>query len=358
MAVRVLVVSPYHGGSHAAWAEGYARHTVHDVTLLTAPARFWKWRMYGAATSLAREVDDRPDVVVATDMVDLPAFLGRARRYLADVPAVLYLHENQITYPLADGAPDDASYGFLNWRSMEAADEVWVNSSFHRDAVAEALPGLLRRFPDERHDDWVDEVLARTRVVPVGVEVADLPIGPRADPPLVVWNHRWEYDKDPEAFIAALDAVVDLPWRVALLGESFRNDPTEFAAARDRWAERVVAYGHVDRAEYAGLLGEATVAVSTARQEFFGIAAMEAAAAGALPLLPNRLSYPTVVPERFHGPVLYEDQADLVDRLRSVLTDPASALATVDSLADEVRSRYGWETIAPDYDRRLEALAG
>ena len=30
------------------------------------------------------------------------------------------------------------------------------------------MPRLLRRFPDERHDAWIDEVFARADVVPVG----------------------------------------------------------------------------------------------------------------------------------------------------------------------------------------------
>ena len=69
---------------------------------------------------------------------------------------------------------------------------------------------------------------------------------------------------------------------LALVGENFRTEPAEFEAARDRWADRLIAFGHVPRAEYARLLGEATVVVSTARHEFFGIAMVEAAAAEAL----------------------------------------------------------------------------
>ena len=42
------------GGSHQAWAEGYAAHSAHMVELLTLPARFWKWRMHGGAVTLAR----------------------------------------------------------------------------------------------------------------------------------------------------------------------------------------------------------------------------------------------------------------------------------------------------------------
>ena len=37
--MRVWLISPYHTGSHQAWAEGYARHSRHQVTLLTM-ARF------------------------------------------------------------------------------------------------------------------------------------------------------------------------------------------------------------------------------------------------------------------------------------------------------------------------------
>jgi glycosyltransferase involved in cell wall biosynthesis len=316
-----------------------------------APARFWKWRMFGAATALGRQVDRPHDVVLATDMLDLPALLGRARRHLSDAKAVLYMHENQVTYPLADGAPDDESYGFLNWRSMEVADEIWVNSRFHLDQLGEGLPRLLRRFPDERHDRWVDEVLAKAIVMPVGIEVDDLPTGPKTSPPLIVWNHRWEYDKDPEAFFAALREVEDLPWRLALLGESFRNEPTEFDAARERWSDRVVAFGYLPRDQYARILGEASICVSTARQEFFGISVLEAAASGALPLVPDRLAYPSVIPREFYDTCLY---GDLSERLHLAL---AGGEAAPDGLSDAVRERFGWQVVAPDYDRAIAELA-
>ena len=352
--MRILLVSPYHGGSHAAWAAGWARHSRHEVVSLTLPARFWKWRMYGAAGSLARQVPDvgPVDLVVATDMVDLAAFLGLARRSLLGVPAVLYLHENQVTYPQVEGAPSDDAYGFVNWRSMDAADEVWFNSRFHRDEVADALPRLLRRFPDERHDHWVDEVLGRSRVMPVGLEVGDLTIGPKGDPPLVLWNHRWEHDKDPPAFFAALDEIGDLPWRLALVGESFRNEPAEFEAARRRWSDRLVAYGHEPRDRYASLLADAAVVVSTSRQEFFGISILEAAAAGAVPLVPDRLSYPTVIPSEVHDRVLYDGPVDLAVRLRAVLTGHLG----VPGLARAIRDAYAWEVVAASYDDRCEEL--
>ena len=50
---RILLLSPYHGGSHRAFAEGLAAASRHELTILSLPARFWKWRMRGAALLLA-----------------------------------------------------------------------------------------------------------------------------------------------------------------------------------------------------------------------------------------------------------------------------------------------------------------
>ncbi len=359
--MRVFVASPYHGGSHAAWAEGYQRHSDHEVHLLTMEARFWKWRMFGAsltlaeqAIALAGEVGE-PDAILATDMLDLPGFLGRARRGIGDPTVVMYMHENQLTYPLAHGAAEDLTYAFMNWQSMEAADAVWWNTEFHRGRVLAELPVLLGRFPDHRHSDHLAGVIDRMEVVPVGVELSDLPVAAKTDPPLVMWNHRWEYDKAPDAMLAALDSVSDLDWRAAFCGENFRTVPDEFVDARQRFADRVVHFGHADRPRYAALLSEATVALSTARQEFFGISMVEAAGAGCLPLMPDRLSYPEVFPADLHREVLYPDDEGLASMLRAALSNPDVARVSGRRAADAVQC-YRWETIAPLYDERLSDL--
>lgn len=361
--MRVFVVSPYHGGSHAAWAEGYQRHSRHEVHLLKLEARFWKWRMFGASITLAHEALElagrigRPDAILATDMLDLPGFLGRSRRGLGDPTVVLYMHENQLTYPIAHGAAEDLAYAFINWQSMEAADAVWWNSAFHRDRVMDELPALLGRFPDHRHVDHLEAVIQRMEVVPVGVEMSDIPTSAKTEPPLIVWNHRWEYDKAPEDMLAALDGVADLDWRLALCGENFRMVPAEFIGARERFAERLIHYGHAPRAEYVGLLAEATVGLSTARQEFFGVSMVEVAAAGALPLMPARLSYPEVFPADLHPDGLYRDGDGLAAMLRAALSDPGAA-REVGRRAAQAVQRYRWEVLAPEYDERLAAGRG
>ncbi len=66
------------------------------------------------------------------------------------------------------------------------------------------------------------------------------------------------------------------------------------------------------------------------------------------------MSYPEIVPARWHEAVLYDD-GELRDRLRAVLTDLSSARARVDGLAESMR-RHDWSVLAPRYDDAIDRL--
>ncbi len=100
--MRLLLIEPYDTGSHAVWLRGYQRHSAHDVRLLTLEGKFWQWRMLGGAVTLAEQflaLDERPDLIVASDMLDLTTFLALTRPVTAHMPVAVYFHENQLTYP-------------------------------------------------------------------------------------------------------------------------------------------------------------------------------------------------------------------------------------------------------------------
>ncbi|MFP5487178.1 MAG: DUF3524 domain-containing protein, partial [Acidimicrobiia bacterium] len=172
---RVALVEPYLGGSHRAWADGYQRHSALDVEVFGLPAIHWKWRMQGGhvtlAASLAAAVDARGafDVLLASSMTDVAGLLGVARRALRDVRVVLYMHENQLTFPRPEHDREDLTYAMTNWTSMVAADVVVFNSAYHRDEWFAKLPRFLARLPDHRHTRLVDDVADRSLVLPVGV---------------------------------------------------------------------------------------------------------------------------------------------------------------------------------------------
>jgi glycosyltransferase involved in cell wall biosynthesis len=363
--MRILLVAPYFGGSHRAWAEGYARHSRHQVDLLTLAARFWKWRMQGGAATLAeraRELGARPDLLLVTDMLNLPAFLGLTRDLFADLPVVLYCHENQLTYPLPPGEKRDLTYGMINWLSMLAANCVLFNSAFHLHSWFEELPRLLKHFPDYTHVHCVPDVRARSQVLPVGCDLArlDRVQGAVAEPdvPLILWNQRWEYDKDPATFFRALDVLVGegVDFRVALAGSNVRQMPEEFEAARERLGPRIVHYGRADTDVYGCLLCQADVVVSTAIHEFFGMAVVEAMYCGCFPILPQRLAYPEVLPAEYHDECLYDGFEGLVERLRWALTHRAQARRTARGLGAAM-GRFDWKAMAPQYDAVLESVA-
>jgi glycosyltransferase involved in cell wall biosynthesis len=363
--MNILLVEPYCGGSHRAWAEGYARHSGHTVSLLRLPARFWKWRMQGGCVSMAeraRALDHRPDCVLASDMLNLPGFLALSRDLLADVPAAIYFHENQLTYPFPPGERRDLAYAMINWLSMLAADRVFFNSSYHMEDWFRALPNMLKHFPDHTHLHRIDEVRHKAEVLPVGCELERLDAVPRRDAPgespLILWNQRWEYDKDPGTFFEALRVLKASgdPFRLAVAGRSYRQTAPEFEAARAEFSDRVLHFGYAPRDDYHALLRQADIVVSTAIHEFFGVAVVEAIYAGCFPVLPNRLSYPDLVPGSHHDACLYDSFDDLVDRLRWALTYARKAA----SLARDLRpaaARFDWRAMAPRYDWRLEDIA-
>lgn len=365
--MRILLVEPWCTGSHQSWAEGFAAHSAHEVHLVTHPGAFWRWRLRGGAVTLAEAADaviaehGPPDVVLASSMLDLPAFCGHARGWMAEMPTALYLHETQPARAALTGEALDDDMAYRNWASMVAADHVFVNSAFHRDALFAALPEVLSGPPDHTHEHLLDAVRARTSLLPVGVDIGAVRAGrARGDDgaPIVLWSHRWDHDKAPQLFFRALRRLdhEGVAFRVALAGANARADPREFIEAEERFGDRLVHAGHLPRDEYIDLLGRSAVVVSTAVHEFFGVAMVEAMAAGAVPLLPRALSYPEVVAPCYHEAVLYDAYGDMVRRLRDVLEDLAGARAAVEGLAATM-DRFDWSVLAPAYDVALEAVA-
>ena len=325
--------------------------------------------MHGGALTLARGFPEQPDfdLIVATDMLDLATFLALTRRRTASIPTLLYAHENQLTYPLPEdpavgpmrrqAGERDRHYGFINVASMLAADRVLFNSAYHRDVFLEALPGFLRHFPDHREPESVELIAARAGVLPVGIEVESLTAAePEGAPPLILWNQRWEYDKNPDDFFAALQrrATAGDRFRVALCGESFARRPRAFERGVEALGDRVEHAGWLPRDEYTALLGRADVVLSTAHHEFFGISVIEAICAGAWPVLPRRLAYPEVLPTAFHDHCLYEDEAGL-DRLLRAALDRRRDDPERSALTAAMRGRYDWRVVAPRYDEAFRA---
>lgn len=371
----ILFIEPYDGGSHRAFREGLAAHSLHRFRAWTLPARFWKWRLRGAAPWFADAINTaRPpcDVILATDFLNVADFRGLLAPPYDRRPLLLYMHENQLTYPLSPEEEFDFHFGATNLVSALAADQVLFNSEYHRTLFLDGIPAYLGRMPEAIPRGVRARLAAKSGVLPVGLarpcraavaapylggpcEADAGPAWPRdGEAPLILWNHRWEFDKRPEWLVGALRDLADagVPFRVALLGDP-RGREEVFAPLRESLGRRVAAWGEAPvGSAYADWLARADVVVSCAAQEYFGIAVAEAVHAGAYAVLPREQVYPTLYGRACRGRHFYAGVAGLTALLHEVLAGRCGHVCGLPPACDD----FCWERLAPRYDALLAAL--
>ncbi|MFH1153377.1 MAG: DUF3524 domain-containing protein [Pseudomonadota bacterium] len=359
--MKFLFLESFFGGSHQDFALGLKAHTGHDIDLVTLPARFWKWRMGGAALEFLSRVPSLApyDGIIVTDMMNLTDFIALAGTGVP--PVLLYFHENQFSYPLMPGEVRDYLFGLTNVTSALAARRVVFNSRFHQASFLEDADCFIRQMPDMRPGWVVDSIRQKSTVLYPGCRFPagepDLAVHD-FESPVIIWNHRWEHDKNPEDFFTALKSVKSrgIPFRLALLGERYSKAPPVFSRIRSEFEPELVTSGYIEsRDDYLRLLKQGSIVVSTALQENFGISVVEAVRMGCLPLLPRRLSYPEIIPQMFHPEVLYDSAEDLCERLGRILLDMKSRMGLRARLSASMAT-YSWENAIRIFDTELDAL--
>jgi glycosyltransferase involved in cell wall biosynthesis len=360
--MNIELMETYYGGSHRAWADELQRHSQHDIHLLTMPAQFWKWRMQGGALTMARLYHERrqagiphPDLLLMTDMLNVATLRAMLN---TPAPIALYFHENQLTYPQNSRQKHGWRYGFINFISALASDAVLFSSEYHLRAFFDTLPKLLMHFADYRELHLIDQLRARSRVLALGMDLArfDAHRPETKQPnktPLIVWNHRHEEDKQPAHFAQTLRTLAKrgIPFHLALLGEQVRQKVPEFDKLRKALKGRIVQDGYVGSfAEYARWLWRADVMVSTAVQEFFGIAMAQGIYCDTVPILPNRLNYPALLPDDLHEPCLYAHDSALLSKLKAHLVGDIRLTHEQRHALRTHIAHYDWSNRISDYD--------
>ncbi len=336
--------------------------------------------MHGASVTLANKARQllkeemfMPDLILATDMVNVPTFLALTRDIFSELPVILYFHENQLTYPLREGQKPDYTYAYINYLSCLAADCVVFNSGFHHDQFLSALPGMLKAFPDYTHFQTSQDIRRKSRVLHLGMKLKAHDKSEASTPkqgkwrgsndlPTVLWNQRWEYDKKPGDFFRMMNRLDDAghKFQLILAGEHFEEQPPEFERAFSRYAERILHYGYVeDFKEYTRLLHSSDIVVSTSIHEFFGLAIMEAIYCGCHPILPKRLSYPELIPKNLqnpllHSPVFYDNEDNLFELMANLLSGKQKTLPLT-SLR-KVVEHLDWSKHYEQYDKLFESV--
>lgn len=324
---ETVIVEGYCGGSHAQLIDLledklYSKQPSPRHLVIRLPAKKWHWKLKTGHLAVAQRIPrthQATKVLFVTSMIDMAGLLG-LRPDLHTAKKIYYMHENQLEYPSRQGEnwkkeERDYQLGWAQICSALVADVVAFNSCFNRDSFLVRLGPFLRKVPDSHFDVAEVEATVRAKCMVVHFPLHfTLPADLRSTSDnnnngsdlRILWNHRWEHDKNPAAFLKALMVLHEkgTKFQVCVLGEDFT------ASAEDRELVKTVksvltAQGKVrhwgyaeNREAYFKAVGDCDVVVSTAFHEFFGVAVLEGALMGCTPLVPKRLVYPELFPNK------------------------------------------------------------
>ncbi|WPD21299.1 MAG: DUF3524 domain-containing protein [Candidatus Electrothrix scaldis] len=364
---HLLLLEPYYGGSHKAFLDGLQQELACPCTLLSLPARKWKMRMQLAAPWFAERIKElinqgkRFDCILISTFLDLAVLRSLLSMQGVNLPLALYFHENQFSYPGQQPDPSWFQFAAMNFSSALCADRLAFNSHYNLESFLDGVRLVLHRSSDIDLRHLEQQIRDKACILYPGIDFRQIDallanesgkgLGEKRkdEGPVLVWNHRWEHDKDPETFFYTLfELAEEYPFQVIVLGQHFRDQPEIFTQARRVLGDRLLHCGYAEgREDYVRLLRQGDYIVSTARHEFFGISVLEGVRAGCCPVVPDRLSYRELFPEKYRYP-----EGKLKEHLEKFLSAPSFFLKKEARCLTEP---YSW----PRLGRRYQAwLAG
>ncbi len=365
--MKILALEPFYGGSHKSFIDGCAEHSKHKWTVLTLPPFKWKWRMRHSAVTFANQVNELLrngqtfDLLFCTDMLPLAEFKGLVHPSIAQLPSILYFHENQLTYPVQVEKERDLHFAINNFISMKAADQIWFNSTFHKDSFFIAIEKMLKRMPEDKMLGEIVHMKKYSKIFPQAIKTNRHTRKPYQAPVHIGWVARWEFDKNPELFFSVLRAIKSkkIKFKLSVIGESFKNCPEIFEKSQEYFKDEIVNWGYIGSFDaYQKALKTIDVLVSTADHEFFGISVMEAIDAGVYPLLPKKLSYPELLrldeipmhEKYFYSPTEKKLTKELIQLIENFQN------GTVSLNLQEIAKSYYWDKIGVQLDYAISQL--
>ncbi len=361
--MNIVLIEPFFTGSHKQWALGYKYHSKHNIDIISLKGIFWKWRMHGGALTLSKmfneylKLNKKPDLIIVTDMLNLPVFTSFAN--VKNIPIISFFHENQITYPWSTQDRDkeknrDHHYGFINYTTALRSDLVMFNSHYHKNIFIKELKKFLKKFPDNNDLFNVDIIEKKSVVSYLGLDLEKFDQYKKNSTnqcPIILWNHRWEYDKNPKEFFKCLKKIKNenIDFKLIILGEEFHTEMDVFTKSRKYFSNEIIHMGYAKSfSEYASLINKSDILPVTTKQEFFGVSVIEAIYCDVFPILPNRLTYPELFNSDKNPDNFYQDSDDLFIKLKNCVVNN-----TKKSLR-QYSNKYKWSKIAKDYDNIIQ----
>ena len=179
--------------------------------------------------------------------------------------------------------------------------------------------------PDFNNFNTIDSITRKSKVLNIGCDLDKFnkyKCNRDNSIPIILWNHRWEFDKNPDDFFNILFEIKkdEIEFKLVVLGEKFENYPLIFDKAKDKLKDNILAFDYVDSfSAYAKWLWKCDILPVTSNQDFFGISIIEASFCNTIPILPNRLSYPEIFDKKSNSNIFYENNELLKNKLKTYL---------------------------------------
>lgn len=304
------MVEPKYSGARKRWAQGLKQFSKHSIEIVNSLSR----------TLSEREGLRRFDLILACDTAsenELPE----------NIPVAIYVHEN------------------LKPASATIARHIFFASQYLYDVHIAEQP----------------ELKGKSSVLPYALNLATL----AAHKPekieklmraVVLWNHAWNNDSNPEQFFKALIEIAEergLDFKLIVLGKQSATYTPIFDIAKERLADKILHWGYAEsEEEYAKWLWQADVLPVTATQDYNGASVLEAMYCNVVPYLPKRLLYPEFIPVAYHSTFFY-DEEDFVNKLQRRIWD-VKYLRVMDM--QQYALKYDWKNKITMYDSEFERL--
>ena len=279
----------------------------------------------------------RPDVVHAHDWLVAHPAIALAECY--DVPMVSTIHATEA------GRHSGWVSGSIS-RQVHAVESWLVRES-------DSLIACSASMSDEINDLF-GPGLADIAVIRNGIDAARWPFarrGRRTGPPELLFVGRLEYEKGVHEAIAALPRIrrAHPGTTLTVAGEGTQQDWLVEQARKHKVLKATQFVGRLDHDELLAALHRADAAVLPSHYEPFGLAALEAAAAGT-PLVTSNIGGlgEAVINGETGMSCPPRDVAGLAKAVIAVLDDPAAAQRRAKAARDRLTSDFDWQTVADE----------
>ena len=359
---KILFIEPFLKGSHKYFLENLCERSQHDILVSSKNGVFWKWKFLESSICNELPLDHGFDIIFGSNMLDLSSWAGLNRNSIGDAKLALYFHENQLTYPEnVKEKNKNEFFGFQNLTSAFCADKLFFNSEYHLDSFVSAGRKLSQKLPDSIPEVLLDGILKKSQILPVGISIEKLQsykAESQNSCPVILWNHRWEFDKNPELFLRTLIELHQerLEFSLIMLGSAPKKLLPIFDEAKSVLESKIIQWGRVESLEeYGKLLWKADILPVTSFHDFFGISVLESVACETIPLLPKRCAYPEHFKVDLYKDLYYETDLDFKNRLRDMILN-FEKLKSKSRKLSKIPERYSWDRIVTRFDQIVSEI--